>query len=302
VIPISVVINTKNAAPTLKACLNSVGFADEIIVVDMNSSDDTVSIAKKFTDKIFFHEDVGYADPARNFALSKASHNWILVIDADEVIPQQLQQHIAKIIKSQSSADVYLIPRKNIIFGQWLEHTGWWPDHQPRLFKKGCVSWEVGVHRFPEMRGTIEELPANSDLAIIHYNYPSVESYLNRLNRYTSIQAREKQAGFGSTVETQDLIKSYFSELWKRLFVLQGYKDKTVGVALSFLQASYELVVQLKIWENQGEQISNVSETQIIQVLEQCKNEFCYWLADYKVKNSTGIKRFWWRARRKFRF
>ena len=300
--PLSVIINTKNAALTLKACLDSVRFADEIIVVDMHSTDDTVLIAKRFTDKVFFHKDTGYVEPARNFALSKARHNWILVIDADEIVPEHLQQQITKIINSRNNVDVYLIPRKNIIFGQWLEHTGWWPDHQPRLFKKDSVSWGTGIHRFPEMRGVIEELPADPNLAIIHYNYPSVESYLNRLNRYTSIQAQEKQAGFGSTVETQDLIKSYFSELWKRLFVLQGYKDKTVGVALSFLQASYELVVQLKIWENQGEQISNVSETQIIQVLEQCKNEFCYWLADYKVKNSTGIKRFWWRARRKFRF
>lgn len=299
---LSAVINTKNAATTLKKTLESVKFADEIIVVDMHSTDDTRKIAQKYTEKIFLHKDLKYADPARNFAINKASGDWILVIDADEIVSSQLKKYIKKILEQEKTADIYLIPRKNIIFGQNMKHTGWWPDYHPRFFKKGQISWPSGVHQHPVLSGKVQKLPEKESLALIHHNYQDVASYFDRLNVYTQIKAKEATSGFGETVTPVGMIQTFFDEFFKRFFVLSGYKDQVVGIGLSFLQAAYELTVKLKIWELQGKPENKQTSQEIISALEITRNHLNYWLADWKVKHSAGLSNIYWRIRRKFRF
>jgi len=300
---LSVVINTKNAASTLDSCLASVKFADEIVVVDMHSVDKTKEIALKHEAKFFLHEDVGYVEPARNFAITQASHQMILVLDSDEAISDQLQQQIKKILKLSNPADVYLIPRKNLIFGQWVQHTGWWPDYQPRLFLKDKVLWSETIHQPPTMKGRVVKLPAKEELALIHHHYPSVFSYLERLNRYTSIQAENSFTGFDQPLQADHLIQTFFNEFFRRFFVFSGYKDDALGIGLSLLQASYELSVALKKWEKQsGSKKIKQNEEKLIQALEKSRSDLSYWLADWRVKNSTGLLSFIWKIRRKLRF
>jgi glycosyltransferase involved in cell wall biosynthesis len=296
---LSVVINTKNSASTLKKTLESVKFADEIVVVDMNSVDDTVKLAKKFTSKVFHHKDAGYVEPARNFAINKASHDWILIVDSDEVVSTGLKNYIERILKSKQPADIYLIPRQNIIFGETIKYTGWWPDYQPRLFKKGQINWPEKIHQHPTLKGKVQKLPAEKSLAIVHHNYDDVSSYLERLNRYTLIQAQNETEGFTENVNASKIMTSFFEEFFRRFFVLSGYKDQVVGTSLAFLQAMYELVVKLRMWELQENSPIKQPTSEIITTLETNRNHLNYWLADWHTKNSIGLKKIYWQVRRK---
>src|SRR5579884_976507 len=124
--PISVTVITRNEEGEIDACLSSVAWADEIVVVDSGSTDRTVEIAKKFTEKVFHHPWEGYARQ-KNWAVAQASHEWILSLDADERIPPELKGEIEVAVGSASPAVGYLIPRKNFFLGRWIRHGGWHP-------------------------------------------------------------------------------------------------------------------------------------------------------------------------------
>jgi glycosyltransferase involved in cell wall biosynthesis len=297
---LSVVINTKDVEETLERTLKSVEFADEIILVDMHSSDQTIKIAKQFTNKIYQHDDVGYVEPARNFALAKASHDWILVIDADEVITAELKEIILTTISQQKAADIYWLPRKNMIFGQWIMRTGWWPDYQPRLFRKGKITWQEGIHSFPDPQGKEVHFPAEERYALLHHNYTSVSQFLTRLNTYTSIQAQEpasksSQADFSA----EQLMETFSNEFARRALMLNGVEDGLHGTSLSLLQAMYESVIYLKQWEKQG--FTPTKTENMGKILQSVQQIWAYWWADYQVRNSSGLLRVYWQIRRKLK-
>ena len=212
---VTVVINTKNAEKTLERTLKSVKDFETIIIVDMESSDKTVSIAKKDTNKVFSYKDVGYVEPARNFAIDKAPTEWVLIVDADEEVPTNLAKKVQELSQSTSDNVCYFVPRKNIIFGKWIQKTGWWPDFQPRFFKKDSVTWLDEVHSVPKIMGSSEYLPVDEDLALIHHNYESDSDYLVRLDRYTTITASE--ADVETRISPVMLITSFSDELSRRM-------------------------------------------------------------------------------------
>lgn len=248
---ISVVVNTWNEERNIKKCLESVRqLADEIVVVDMESEDRTVEIAKKFGAKIFSYKYTGYVEPARNFAVSKVFEEWILILDADEELPKNLAERLKKIVK-ENKIDYLEIPRKNIIFGKWIQHSRWWPDYNIRFFRKGKVRWSDKIHISPMTKGIGERLSEKEELAIIHYNYQSVSQYIDRLNRYSSIQADNLLSG-GYKFKWQDLAQMPAEEFLSRFFAGQGYKDGLHGLVLAILQAFSEFVLYLKVWEKKG--------------------------------------------------
>lgn len=300
---LSVVVNTKNSAATLSQCLRSVAFADEIVVVDMKSTDATVAIAKKYTTKVFSHKDVGYVEPARNFALSKASSDWILLLDSDEELSASLAAVIKKVVAGQMGemlqADCYYVPRKNLVFNSWLEHSGWWPDYVLRLFKKGHVDWPDSLHAIPVTTGVVREFPAMEELAIVHHNYATIAEFVTRLNRYSTIQAKELVASnLTEQISAEELWHAFQAEFFARFFGQQGYADGTHGLLVSLLQASSELVKTAKVWEEQGSLSSKFDPTQTLRLFQSDLN---YWLADYQVKHTLGIQKLWWRFRRKYK-
>lgn len=307
---VSAVINVKNNADELARCLKSLTFVDEIVVVDMESDDESVNVAKQFDARIFSHPDVGYADPARNFAIEKATSEWVLVIDADEEVPNTLAHTVAEILK-QPNADVYWLPRVNLLFGTWAKYGGWWPDYQPRLFKKGAVSWQVGVHRLPNITGTEVRLPAVVENALIHYNYENVEQFIAKLNRYTTIQAKERSVTMTAPQAASDIINHFKAEFFRRLFHDQGIKGGIHGTGLALLQSSYEIVIAMKMWQNtqpikpitlQTTESNAAELDKTIATLLTFERELRYWLADVKVKNTTGLTKVYWQIRRKFRW
>lgn len=294
---LSVVIHTKDVADTLEKTLLSVQFADEIVIIDMESTDKTLKIAEKYTKKIFHHKDVGYADIARNYGLSKTQHPWILVVDADEVVSEELRQHIVEVMNDPDAADVYFLPRKNFVFEKWIVKTGWWPDYQPRLFKRGMVEWQEGVHRLPDIKGSKYFFPPEESFALEHANYTNVEHFIKKLDHYTSIQAKERLTD-SQPFTAETLFERFANELAKRSLMMDGTEEGLHGISLSFLQATYEAVIYLKQWGNQG--FANTQPEDFGRILSKVQKIWRYWWADYQVRHSSGIKQIYWRVRRKF--
>ena len=284
---VSVVINTLNEEENLPTAIASVrDFADEMIVVDMESSDGTVSLAKKLGAKVYSHQKVGYVEPARNFALSKAKGDWIFILDADEVLPKTLQKKLLAIIQT-SKNDYFRIPRKNFIFGKWIKHSRWWPDYNIRFFRKGHVSWNEVIHAVPMTSGRGADIPAKEVFAIIHNNYPTVEVYLGRMNRYTSIQAKTLIKE-GYEFDWKDLIKKPLSEFLSRYFAGESYKDGLHGLALSALQAFSELTLYLKVWHAAKFKEENPSIEEIKSEVKKSEKELNWWIIHATEKGIVG--------------
>ncbi|MDO8638293.1 MAG: glycosyltransferase family 2 protein [Candidatus Daviesbacteria bacterium] len=245
---ISVVINTLNEEKNIERAINSVAWTNEIIVCDMHSEDKTVEIAKKLGTKIFFHKREDYVEPARNFAVSKASNDWILVLDPDEEVPTSLAKRLQEIADGMEQIDYVRLPRKNIIFGHFMQASMWWPDYNIRFFKKDKIKWGKQIHRPPETIGLGLDLPADEKYAITHKNYESISDFIKRMDRYTSVQAAEIGKE-GYQFKWQDFIRKPLGEFLSRFFAGKGYKDGLHGLALSLLQAFSFLVVYLKVWE-----------------------------------------------------
>ncbi len=263
---VSVVINAQNAEKDVPQAISSVkNFADEIVVVDQDSTDNTSEIAKKMGAKVFKHKSVMYVELVRNFAIEKAQGEWILILDSDEEISPTLAKKIKEIIKNPQ-ADYYRIPRKNIIFGKWIEHTSWSPDYNIRLFRKGFVAWIEEIHSVPITQGVGMDIEAKEELSIIHHNYSSIDGYLEKLIRYTKVQSEGLMKN-GYVFSWTDLIKKPLSEFLSRFFAGEGYKDGLHGLSLSLLQAFSELIVYLQVWDKQGFVEKNISK-------DEFKNEF----------------------------
>lgn len=247
---ISVVVNTYNEERNITRCLKSIDpYVDEIVVVDMHSQDQTVSLAQKFTDKIWQHEYVGYVEPARNFAINKASGDWIFLIDADEVLPNTLGEQLRR-LAADSRYAFYRLPRQNFIFGQKLTHSGWWPDYQIRFFKYGAVTWNDEIHSIPLTQGKGMDLAADKKNALIHYHYDSISQFIERMNRYTTQEARQLVKD-GYVFTWKNILTKPVSEFLTRFFAWEGYKDGFHGLVLSSLQAISFLIVELKVWETE---------------------------------------------------
>lgn len=284
---VSVVINTLNEEKSLPRAIASVkDFADEIVVVDMNSDDRTVKVAKRLGVRVFTHPRLPYVEPARNFAVSCAKCEWILILDVDETLPRTLQKHLLSIIKT-SKNDYFRLPRKNLIFGKWIKHSRFWPDYNIRFFRKGHVSWSEIIHAVPMTHGRGADIPAKEALAIIHDNYTTLESYLERMNRYTGIQAKFL-ANDGYKFDWKDLIRKPTSEFLSRYFGGEGYKDGIHGLALAGLQATSELVLYLKVWQAEkfGEQNPNTSEVR--SELEKAQGQTNWWLIHTTERGIVG--------------
>ncbi|MCD8484492.1 glycosyltransferase family 2 protein [Candidatus Woesebacteria bacterium] len=291
---LSVVVNTKNSAATLKACLNSVkSIADEIIVMDMHSDDRTVEIAKNFRAKVFYHPDVGYVEPARNAAIGKATGDWVLILDSDETIPPSLATEIRETLILDPKTDAYFLPRKNIIFGKWVK-TGWWPDYVLRLFKPNLVVWSNEIHSTPQISGTAERLPESEKLAIVHENYQTVDQFIDRAQRYGRIVATNQHE---NKKTTPDPLKNFFSEFLRRYFQWDGQNDGAHGYYLSVLQGLTAVLESAYLWEKK-EFSSAKKQVKISGLLAEMAREARYWELTNKVNASSGILRWYWKGRR----
>ncbi|EKD89957.1 MAG: glycosyl transferase family protein [uncultured bacterium] len=287
---ISVVINTLNNEKDIKRALESVKWADEVVVCDMHSEDQTSEIVRKMGVKMVFHKRLEYVEPARNFAVSKASGDWVLIIDPDEEVQASLAEKLMQVANNMKQISYLRLPRKNIIFGKWMKASMWWPDYNIRFFKKGEVEWTDKIHRQPKASDEGLDLPADEKFAIIHYHYESVSQYLERMFRYTGVQADELKKS-GCVFDPKDLIRKPLGEFLGRFFANKGFEDGLHGLSLSLLQAFSEFVVILRLWELSGFKSQEIDLRQLKEIGRQSGEEIDYWFKYGNLSKNT-FKRF----------
>ena len=298
-IRISAVVNTINESENIFDCLKSLSFCDEIVVVDMDSMDNTKEIAKQFTDRIYDHKAIGYVEPARNFAIKKALGEWILIVDADERVPRTLAAKLIE-IADQNEIDFVRISRKNLLFGHWLQHSRWWPDYNVRFFKKGSVEWQDEIHSVPITYGTGVNLEAETGLALEHHHYRTIDEYFLRALRYSNQQSKEL-INSGYKFDPADLIKKPTGEFLSRFFAGEGYRDGLHGLIVALLQFFSILLIYLKVWQAEGSKPVNERVfTPIWQTgfMEKFK-EFRYWFLTSKIQNSKTKGSFFLKLQRR---
>lgn len=284
---ISVVINTRNEEGYLARALSSVkGWVDEIVVVDMESTDTSVEIAKKYGAKVIPHKFVPWVEPARNFAVTHAKGPWILVIDPDEEIPPELAQRLRQITKV-GKADYVRLPRKNIIFNKWVRSSRWWPDYHIRFFKKGAVTWTDKIHIEPQTSGQGEDIEAKEEFAIIHHHYDSIRKYLFWMDRYADARL-ERLKDENYVFSWADLIRKPSGEFLSRYFFGEGYKDGIHGLVLAILQAISEFVTYAKAWEAASFPENLPTLSQIDTQVRDMGRQYRYWEADAKLKSDIS--------------
>ena len=296
---VSVVISAFNEEKKIKACLESAKWADEIIVVDNSSYDKTADIAKKFTKRVYIQKnDPEKIDLQKNFGIQKATGDWIFILDADEIITPELESEIRQVISNDSVAGFW-VPRKNMIFNKWIQHSGWYPDYQLRLFRQGKGKYESQHYHEPlTVSGTTEKLTAH----LVHHNYESVAQFLHKnLETYAPNEADELLRK-GYSFHYLDVIRFPLKEFISRYFARQGYKDGLHGLVLSLLMAVYHFVIFLYLWEKKSfiEVSSEEVDKGLGQLVEKTKKEFEYWLHDKKIENEKNdVKKFFLKLERK---
>jgi len=213
--PLSVVIIALNAASQIEACLESAAFADEIVVVDSGSRDDTREIALKYGARVLHQEWLGFG-LQKKFAVEQASHDWVLCLDADERVSDPLRASIVEALQAPRFR-AYRMPRCNRFMGRWLRHGEGYPDWSLRLFDRRVANWsDDGVHEKVLTSSPVGSLQGD----LLHQSQESLAAYLEKQNRYTSLQAEElarrgKQVSFGRLVASPLLrfVKFYFFRL-----------------------------------------------------------------------------------------
>lgn len=180
---LSVAMIAMNEEANLPRTLESVRWADEIILVDSGSKDRTLEIAQSFGAKTSYHAFGGHGEQ-KNVALDLCTRDWILLLDADEVLTPELEAEIRQLLGGEPKFDAYWIPRLNLYFGRWIRHGGFYPDHKLRLFKRGSarLSEGVGPHSTPQFAGPRGTLKHD----MLHYAYPTLAIYLEHMNRYSN--------------------------------------------------------------------------------------------------------------------
>lgn len=243
---LSVVLTTLNEERNIDRCLGSVGWADEIVVVDSFSTDRTVEKAKGYTTKVYQHEYPGSSRQVER-GINYSASEWVLVIDADEEVTPELREEIRAVLAAQSTHSGFEIPRKAYAFGKWIEHSGWFPDYQFRLFRKnGYRANHQEVHGGFEAVGTKGRLNG----LLLHHTYETIYSYVQKMNDYTSLQVSNKLgAQSPAQVKWHKLFLSPFSHFLTMFVSRKGYKDGCHGFVLALLDATYTFLLYAKLWE-----------------------------------------------------
>ena len=247
---ISAIVLTYNSEDNIRRCLESIKGLDEIIVIDSHSSDNTVKIAEESGAKVVQRDYPGYSEQLE-YGISIAKNEWIFVIDSDEEATPELIKEINSISNNpDDNIDGYTVPRRFIFLGKFIEHGGWYPDHQYRFFRKDrSVPDHKEVHGAYQPKGHSGKLKGD----IIHYSYRNLFDYVSRINVYTSLETSNKLNGNGSNntkkVKWYNMLINPIPVFLKMFFLRKGYKDGMHGFILSIFSAMNNSILYAKLWE-----------------------------------------------------
>lgn len=240
---ISVFIITRNEQDNIENCLRSVKWADEIVVVDSESSDRTDEICRKYTDKVFVRSFTDFSD-MKNYAMSKTTGDWLLSVDADEEVSGELAGKIDEIINNNSENSGFYIKRQSRIFGRWFRFCGTQDDYQMRLFRQGAANFFQPIHEKVSINGKT----ARIEEPLLHYTYNSMRDYMVRLKKYTAMEAKfiSSEGGKPSLIKLLLHPPARFLQLY---VLKQGFRDGLAGFKFSFLSGLYVYLKHIKLYK-----------------------------------------------------
>lgn len=242
--PVSVVVIAKNEENNIKDCLETIKWAEEIIVVDDHSTDRTVQFAQAYTDRIF-QKKMEVEGTHRNWAYQQARNSWVLSLDADERVTPELGEEIARIIAAPGEYKGFSIPRRNYIGEYWVRFGGWYPSAQLKLFRKEDFRWEEAeVHPRAFLQGKCGILKND----ILHYSYKDFADFLNKINKQTTWEAVKwakdnRKMGLGRA-----LWRTY-DRFMRAFFRKKAYKDGLTGFMVAVFAGLYQLLSYAKYQE-----------------------------------------------------
>lgn len=256
--PLSVCVITFNEEDNIRDCLQSVSWAEEMVIVDSFSSDATVAIASEFTDKVIKHEWAGYIRQ-KTYALENATHDWALCLDADERVTPELAEEIKNVMRrvavGEENCVGYYMPRKVFYLGRWIKHCGWYPDRKLRLMRRDKARIAgINPHDHYYVEGPAGKL--NGDL--LHYSYRNLADHMQRINRYTSIAAEEMFKN-GVNMPVTRMLTQPALRAMKMYLLKLGFLDGIPGMIASASGGYYVFLKYAKLWElkrsNRGTEI-----------------------------------------------
>jgi len=243
-VKLTVTVITRNEASNIVAALASVSWADEIIVVDSRSTDDTVALARPLATRVEVRDWPGYS-AQKNFAAELASNDWILSLDADERVTPSLAEEIGRVLATTPAFNGYRIPRVAWYLGRWIRSTDWYPDYQLRLYNRRAGRWNGRrVHESVAIDGPVGQLHAELE----HYPYRDISHHLQTIDRYTTLAAEDWRASGRRASAWQTFFHPRFAFL--RNYVLKGgFRDGAPGLIVSILNSYYVFLKLAKLWE-----------------------------------------------------
>jgi glycosyltransferase involved in cell wall biosynthesis len=227
-------------------------WCDEVIVVDQHSEDDTAAIAERMGARVFQHDRTGgIADPARRFAVSKASGDWVFILDADEMVPPSLAEHLRAWADGGPPFDVVQVPRANVILGRWMRYGNNWPSRHARFFRPGSLLMTDRIHKSiePVPGARVHRLAADPKLAIWHFPGGDLSDLVRKVDRYTDIEARQAYANGRRVERPIRLFTDAARYLWRQYIRDRGYRDGTMGLAVAVTRTYYRVLAAAKLWE-----------------------------------------------------
>lgn len=244
-LPVSVTVLTKNEEANLPRCLASLSWAAQVLVIDSQSTDRTVAVAKKLGAEVHVHPWPGYT-AQRNFAFSKCRQPWVLVVDADEAVGEDLRQAIEDELAKGPDRSGYRVPEVNNYFGRWLRYGGIYPGPHLVFFRRELAKCESGLADVHE--GVRIDKPGLLNGHLVHNAYPSMELALDKLNHYTSLEAQGRFSS-GQRASLYGLFWRPFERFFKNYVLKRGFLDGAQGLLYCFLTGYYTFIFNLKIWE-----------------------------------------------------
>ncbi|HDM37567.1 MAG TPA: glycosyltransferase family 2 protein [Candidatus Omnitrophica bacterium] len=240
--PLSVVIITKNEEENIDKCLKSVsGWADEIIVLDDESTDKTAEIATRYTDKVYTKK-MDIEGRYRNYAYSLSKNDWVLSLDADEIVTDELKSEIDRTLSVNTKYNAFSIPLKNYIGDYWVRFGGWYPAAKVRLFRKDKFKYEeVGVHPRIFLEGECGHLKGD----IIHRGYPDITHFLNSLNYQTTKEA-EKWYNDKRRMSFLRAMRKTVDRFFRAYIIKQGFRDGFIGLVVAVFSGLYQFLSYAK--------------------------------------------------------
>jgi len=242
---LTVIVPTLNEEENIRGCLESVKWADEIIIVDMYSTDNTLEICREHTHKVLQNDENRVLNININLGIEHATSDWILQIDADERISAELRDEILAAINSDQGYNAYEIHFDQYFFGAWPRHGGWYPIYLKRLFRKGFARYECRiVHETITVDGKVGRLKS----PIIHYAHPTIDKFTRKMNLYTTQEA-EVKFNEGEEVALKRIVIDPLKEIYRRYIRLRGFKDGGHGLVIALLMGIYVFLARAKLWE-----------------------------------------------------